>query len=156
LVVIVSFFLVIRIDPYITDSDPYKNYFAFKDVNDVEAHTERYHGCIVHISFWSKICAPCIRSFEKHRELREELINEGAIMINATIDNKDEWLMALERYHPNGLNIRPEKLQQVQRHFDIYQLPVYATLDIDGNLVTYSGNRKGDIEDFAHWYRSLD
>ena len=131
----------------------YENYFEYYNLDGSLESTDQFHGCTVFISFWSKSCAPCIRSFDRYRDLREELINDGVIIINASIDNKDEWLWALDKYNPNGINVHPRKIQKLQRHFHVYFLPVYATLDIDGKLIEYNNSQKGNITQFAKWYK---
>tara|TARA_B100000497_G_C7663685_1_gene399946 strand:+ start:637 stop:888 length:252 start_codon:yes stop_codon:yes gene_type:complete len=76
-------------------------------------------------------------------------MDEGVILINASIDNKEEWKWSVAKYKPNGLNVHPKKIQKLQRHFDIYFLPVYATLDIDGNIVSYPNSQRGNVVDFS-------
>ena len=133
--------------------DPdYANFFEYYNVDGTLESTEQFHGCTIFISFWSKSCGPCIRSFSEDRELRAKLMDEGVVIINATIDNKNEWMWALDKYKPNGLNVHPRKIQKLQRHFDIYFLPVYATIDIDGKVVPYPKSKRGNVKDFAEWY----
>ncbi len=141
--------LVTPVSVQSTQEMGYKNYFEYYNLDGTLESTKQFHGCTVFISFWSKSCGPCIRSFSKDRELRARLMDEGVILINASIDNKEEWKWSVDKYKPNGLNVHPKKIQKLQRHFDIYFLPVYVTLDIDGNIVSYPNSQRGNVVDFS-------
>ena len=132
-------------------NNPELNYFDYTTIDGVEGSLDQFHGCKVFISFWSKVCRPCIRSFQKHRELRQRLMDEGAIIINASLDNDTDWRAAVSQHNPNGLNISMKKAQLVQRHYDVYFLPVYVTLDIDGYRVEKNDESR-DILQFADWF----
>jgi len=124
------------------------------DLCQVEGELEEWKGKVVFLSFWSKSCGPCIRSFKRDNALRNAMIEEGVVLINVSIDNEMHWKRAYERYRPSGMNVRTVSFEAAQDQFEIFNLPVYVTIDKDGSRVAYDRMLYGNIHDFKKWYRA--
>ena len=126
---------------------------ALVDEEGSKIYLDEQLGCYVFVTFWSKTCGPCIRSFRNNRDLRDSLIDDGVIIINASIDTKEDWIRACRKYNPNGINAMVEDFEHAQDVYEILNLPVYVTLDPSGNEVSYDRLQYGNINDFADWYK---
>ncbi len=110
---------------------------------DVEEKLSFWEGKVVFISFWSKTCGPCIRGFKQHNTLRNQLTDKGIVFLNVSIDSKEDWLTAYERYRPVGVNGVAKSFEKAQDDFEIFNLPVYVTIDEEGKEVIYDKNEVG-------------
>lgn len=126
------------------------------DLCDVEEKLSNWRGRIVFISFWSRTCGPCIRGFKRHQKLRNQLTEEGIVFLNVSIDRKEDWVRAYERYKPVGLNAMCKSFEQAQDDFEIFNLPVYVTIDEAGEMVVYDKMQYGNILDFVAWMKDRE
>lgn len=79
---------------------------TFVGVEGADVSLEDLAGNYLYIDFWFEGCAPCIEQFPHSAKLEEKL-NELPIKFIAVSYEKtyDDWLAALERQKPNGLNL---------------------------------------------------
>ena len=123
---------------------------------DVEEKLSFWEGKVVFISFWSKTCGPCIRGFKQHNTLRNQLTDKGIVFLNVSIDSKEDWLTAYERYRPVGVNGVAKSFEKAQDDFEIFNLPVYVTIDEEGKEVIYDKTKWGNITDLLEWLDTRD
>ena len=115
-----------------------------KDGNYVGLST--YKGKVVYISFWASWCKPCIEGFKKNKELREKLDEAGVVLLNVSIDKKEEaWRDAMIRHLPKGVNGRVVSLSEVSKNYDISAIPLYHIVDKNGKFTYLSDNANRNI-----------
>ena len=133
------------------DTSALKELF-YVDLCDLEGQLSEWKGQVIFISFWSKTCGPCIRGFNNNNKLRNELTEKGVILLNVSIDSKEDGLIAYNRYRPVGINSITKSFEQAQDDFEIFNLPVYVTIDEKGRQVEYDRMQWGNLSDFVEWY----
>jgi len=100
---------------------------------------EDYAGKVVYISFWASWCKPCIAGFKKSKEIRKQLQDLGVVLINVSIDKKEEaWRDAMIRYHPQGINTWAISLQDLAKDYDISAIPLYHIVNKQGKFAYLS------------------
>ena len=105
-----------------------------------------YKGKVVYISFWASWCKPCIAGFKKNKELRQRLSDMGVVLLNVSIDKKNEaWVDAMVRYRPVGVNGLVLSFSDVSKDYDISAIPLYHIVDKNGKFTYLSENAGRDI-----------
>ncbi len=105
-----------------------------------------YKGQVVYISFWASWCKPCIEGFKKNKDLRQKLEAAGVILLNVSIDKKEEaWKDAMIRHRPLGVNGRVVSLSDVSKNYDISAIPLYHIVDKNGKFTYLSDKANRDI-----------
>jgi thiol-disulfide isomerase/thioredoxin len=100
---------------------------------------EDYAGKVVYISFWASWCKPCIAGFKKSKEIRKQLQDLGVVLINVSIDKKEEaWRDAMIRYNPQGINTWAISLQDLAKDYDISAIPLYHIVNKQGKFAYLS------------------
>ncbi len=100
---------------------------------------EDYTGKVVYISFWASWCKPCIEGFKKSKEIRKQLQDLGVVLINVSIDKKEEaWRDAMIRYNPQGINTWAISLQDLAKDYDISAVPLYHIVNKQGKFAYLS------------------
>ena len=105
-----------------------------------------YKGQVVYISFWASWCKPCIEGFKKNKDLRKKLDEAGVVLLNVSIDKKEEaWKDAMIRHNPLGVNGRVVSLSDVAKNYDVSAIPLYHIVDKNGKFTYLSDNANRDI-----------
>ena len=105
-----------------------------------------YKGKVVYISFWASWCKPCIAGFKKNHDLRQRLSDLGVVLLNVSIDKKEEaWKDAMVRYKPLGVNGLVLSMSDVSKDYDISAIPLYHIVDKNGKFTYLSENAGRDI-----------
>ena len=105
-----------------------------------------YKGQVVYISFWASWCKPCIEGFKKNKDLRKKLDEAGVVLLNVSIDKKEEaWRDAMIRHNPLGVNGRVVSLSDVAKNYDVSAIPLYHIVDKNGKFTYLSDNANRDI-----------
>jgi len=107
---------------------------------------EDYRGQVVYISFWASWCKPCIAGFKKSEATRKQLQDMGVVLINISIDKKEEaWRDAMIRHNPLGINSWAISLSDLAKDYDISSIPLYHIVDKNGKFAYLSDTGNRDI-----------
>ncbi len=109
-----------------------------------------YRGKVVYMSFWASWCKPCIEGFKKTKEIRKQLQDMGVVLVNISIDKKEEaWRDAMIRHNPLGVNTWALSLQELAKDYDISAIPLYHIVNKQGKF-SYLSNEGGRniVEEF--------
>lgn len=111
---------------------------------------EDYKGQVVYISFWASWCKPCIEGFKKSKDIRKQLQDLGVVLINISIDKKEEaWRDAMIRHNPLGINTWAISLQDLAKDYDISAIPLYHIVNKQGKFAYLSNNGgRNIVEEF--------
>ena len=117
-----------------------------------EIHLSEYKGKVIYISFWASWCGPCIGNFEKYKEIRNALEDEGVILLNVSIDEVEEkWRTMVEKLDLNGINVIAAK-EDLYPDYQILSIPLYEIVGRDGNFRYLSDEAGRDIiGQFRKW-----
>ncbi len=128
---------------------------AAADINMVDkkgslVSLQDYKGKVVYISFWASWCKPCIAGFKKSADVRKKLQDMGVVLINISIDKKEEaWRDAMIRHNPLGINTWAISLQDLAKDYDISAIPLYHIINKQGKFAYLSdGGSRDIVEEF--------
>lgn len=120
--------------------------FKFTTSNGQEGQLQDYKGKVVYMSIWASWCKPCIANFKKYDQIRAELENMGVILMNVSIDEKEsDWMKAVQKLNPRGLNVRPRDLAIMRHEYEIASVPLYNIINKKGSYVFLSEDGGRDI-----------
>jgi peroxiredoxin len=98
---------------------------------------------LVLVDFWASWCAPCIKEFPSLKALHEKYAKQGLEIIGISADkDAKQWLGALSRLRPAGLQLVITDKSQVGDRYAVYAIP--QTFLIDQQGIIRGVNLKGD------------
>ena len=134
-------------------ADPAPN-FQFETIDGKKDDLTAYKGKVIYLSIWASWCKPCINNYEKYESVREQLAEEGVILLNVSIDkNPDLWRAAVAKHsNINGINVLSSDITTLMNKYRITKTPDYHIIDKTGNFVFLSDNAGRDIvAEFKAW-----
>jgi len=94
-----------------------------------------HKGEVVYISFWASWCKPCIRNFEKYKEIRREMHDLGVTLLNISIDDSEySWRSAMERLDIIGIHGKVNK-RELLEPYQLYNVPRYEIVGREGEFL---------------------
>lgn len=126
--------------------------FAMEILDGNSKMLSDYNGEVVYISFWASWCAPCITNFEKYKDIRSTLEEEGVILLNVSIDEDEtKWLKAIDKLEINGINAIAKK-ENLYPAYQISSIPLYEIIGKNGQFLYLSDEANRDIvAQFKNW-----
>ena len=112
-----------------------------------------FKGQVIYLSFWASWCGPCIKGFNKYREIREDLEKLGVVMLNVSIDKDSEkWKVAIAEHQPNGIHALVPH-DAVRELYQMYNVPRYEIIGKNGQFLYMSEEVGRDIiENFKQFF----
>ena len=105
-----------------------------------------YNGKVVYVSFWASWCKPCIEGFKKSAATRQKLQEMGVILLNVSIDKKEEaWKEAMVRHNPIGINGLVLSLEDISKKYNISSIPIYEIIAKNGKFAYLSDSAQRNI-----------
>ncbi len=124
--------------------------FTLPDVNGRMVSLDQYRGKVVYLSFWATWCKPCLKGFEKSIYIRKKLQEKGIVLINISIDKKEEvWKGTMGRIEMPGVNLLASD-DSMMKTYGLTSLPVYHIIDKQGKYAYLPEDGMRDIvEEFV-------
>jgi len=109
--------------------------FYFQNLAGESIALESLEGKVVYISFWASWCKPCIQGFEKYAETRKAIAEAGVVLLNISIDTKEEaWKNAIDKYKIEGIHGLTPKADLMDS-YQLYNVPRYEIVGKEGNFL---------------------
>ena len=106
-----------------------------------------FRGQVVYLSFWATWCKPCLKGFEQSETIRQQLVKEGVVLINISIDEDPAvWRKTMQRIPMPGINVLATQ-QQILQLYGISALPAYYIVNKAGNFTYLPDEGYRDIVD---------
>ena len=127
--------------------------FSYVDLSGSQEHLSELRGEVVYISFWASWCEPCLRNFKKYKAIRSQLLAEGVILLNVTIDKtEDLWQKSLAIQDIDGINVRASDINKLHAQYELSSIPLYEIVNRPGELVYLPDDPNRSIIDaFKGW-----
>ena len=118
---------------------------------DGKTHTlDEYRGKVIYLSFWASWCKPCLAGFQKSATLRKELEAAGIVLLNISIDEKeDAYDAARTRQELVGIVGLATDIPETQHLYALSTLPAYYIINKSGQFTYLSaGDSRNIVEEF--------
>lgn len=127
--------------------------FKLKNLENQDVSLSAYQGKVVYLSFWASYCGPCKRIFDNSRSLREDLMDEGIVILNVSLDKDEQkWRDAVYVHDIPGEHLIADLSGSVQLDYNVRQLPSFFIINKYGEFEYLSGGGiAGAMEDFKRW-----
>lgn len=113
--------------------------FTLENEKGQRVSLSNFKGKVVYLGFWGVYCSPCLRDFKTfYPQIQEHYKNKEVVFINVCVNSKkDEWMAALKKYKPGGINLFAEGLEShpVPRSYNVFAVPHHVLIDKEGRLV---------------------
>ncbi|MEZ0484429.1 redoxin domain-containing protein [Fibrella aquatica] len=88
---------------------------------------------LILVDFWASWCAPCIKEFPGLKALHEKYANQGLEIVGISTDKEaKQWLGALSRLRPAGLQLTLTDKNPVSDNYAVYSIPQTFLIDQQG------------------------
>jgi len=124
--------------------------FTFQQLDYMESSLENLRGKVVYVSLWASWCKPCIEGFRETKATRQQLHEQGVVMLNVNLDRTEPlWRETLKKFDIPGTHVYGLDMSDFQEKLKFDTLPFYILVDKFGHQ-TYlsSGNLNATMQDF--------
>jgi len=116
--------------------------FVVENQNGVKIRLPDFLGKVVYMDFWFNACGPCHALFNNLKPVKEHFKNNNnVVFLNISIDNKHNWLEALQRHDIAGIHVYTEGKEAehpIIKDYKIYDYPTNRLIGKNGNLFIYA------------------
>lgn len=112
-------------------------------------HLQDLKGQYVYIDFWATWCGPCIQEIPHLDKLAEDYASRNIVFVSISMDkpqDKQKWINFVREHQLKGIQVwaDAEQNKKVSQAFNILQIPRFALLDEEGNIVDANTFRPSD------------
>jgi len=124
--------------------------FTFQNVDHNEGSLDKLRGKVVYVSLWASWCKPCIEGFKETATTRQQLHDQGVVMLNVNLDRTENiWRQSLGKFDIPGTHVYGLDLSDFQDKLKFDTLPFYMLVDKFGHQTYLSSrNLNATVQDF--------
>lgn len=109
--------------------------FEAIDYNDQPISLSQFHGNIIYLNFWASWCGACLRKMEFFDEFDAELVANGIVVLNISVDEvAAKWEAALSTHLFKGHHLlaSSDQRQNIARSYGVEAVPQYFIIGKTG------------------------